>query len=326
MRNTNPVAITTRPPLEIHKARPTASRALSRTCGADPRRHGIGRSLPAPRSGRQTVVLLHSSAATARQWDVLAERLRPGFDVQAVDLHVDQLRARRPDGRPLSLQDDAALVLPIIERAGGVHLIGHCYGGALAMYLAAQWPSQVRSLAVYEPALFRLLADYGPQRAATREALGMADRVRSLMARGRAAAAAETFVDYWGGAFTWARLGPDGQRPLVSRMQTVMRQLDPVCTEALPSAQLAQLTMPVLCLSGAQSPAAASGIADLLRVHLPQAHHETLGGAGHMAPITHAQAVNDRLICFLGANVLLRSHAEQSRYDLGGRPDDLTSI
>ena len=326
MSTITPVASTTRPALEIHETRPAASRALSRTRGPDPRRRGVGRSLPASRSGRQSVVLLHSGAATARQWDALAERLRPGFDVHAVDLHVDPQRARRPDGQALSLQEDAALVLPIIERAGSAHLIGHGYGGALAMVVAAQRPSLVRSLAVYEPALFRLLTDHDPQSAATREAIGMADRVRSMVARGQSAAAAQTFVDYWCGPFSWARLGPEGQRPLLLRMQTVARQLEALCCEALPSQQLARLTMPTLCLSGAQSPAAALSVADLLRLCLRQAQHETLAGMGHMAPITNPQAVNTRLICFLGVNVLSRGHAEQTPYDPDARPDDLTSF
>ncbi len=38
-------------------------------------------------SERQTVVLLHSSASSSRQWSALVELLGPRFDVRAVDLH-----------------------------------------------------------------------------------------------------------------------------------------------------------------------------------------------------------------------------------------------
>jgi pimeloyl-ACP methyl ester carboxylesterase len=40
-----------------------------------------------PSKPRPTIVLLHSSASSARQWERLADRLRDRFYVHAVDLH-----------------------------------------------------------------------------------------------------------------------------------------------------------------------------------------------------------------------------------------------
>ena len=109
---------------------------------------------------RETVVLLHSSAASARQWDALAERLRPRFEVHAIDLHGHGRQAPWRGDRPLSVHDEAALALPAIERAGAVHLVGHSYGAAVALHLAAARPSRVGSLALYEALPFRLLAEH----------------------------------------------------------------------------------------------------------------------------------------------------------------------
>ena len=254
-------------------------------------------------SGRQTIVLLHSSAASARQWDALAERLRPGFDVHAIDLHGHGRQASWHGDRALSVHDEAALMLPVIERAGGAHLIGHSYGAAVALHLAAARPSLVRSLAVYEPVLFRLLADHEPLGAAAREAFQLAEGMRALVAGGRSAAAAECFVDYWSGACTWARMGPERQQAVVSRMPVVLQHFDALYTEPLPTTRLARLNMPVLCLAGGRSTAAALRIAGLLRAFLPAAQHETLPGLGHMGPITHAALVNDRLLRFHGVDL-----------------------
>ena len=252
---------------------------------------------PAEHSTRETAILLHSSAASARQWDALAERLRPAFDVHAIDLHGHGRQAPWRGDRGLSVHDEAALVLPIIERAGGAHLIGHSYGGAVAMHLAAARPSLVRSLAVYEPVLFRLLADHDPLGAAASEAFNLAGSMRVLVADGQAAAAAERFVDYWSGASAWSRMGPDRQRAVVSRMAVVVQHFDTLYSEPLPAARL---TMPVLCLAGGLSTAAALRIAALLRALLPDAQHEMLRGMGHMGPITHATQVNDRFLRFHG--------------------------
>lgn len=256
---------------------------------------------------RHTIILLHSSAASARQWDALAERLRPAFDVHAIDLHGHGRQADWGGEQALSVHDDAALALPAIERAGAVHLIGHSYGGAVAMHLAAARPSLVRSLAVYEPVLFRLLADHEPHGAAAREAFDLAAHMRALVGAGLAAAAAEHFVDYWSGAFAWAGLAPHRQAAVVSRMPVVVQHFDTLHAETLTTARL---TMPVLCLSGERSTAAARRIAGLLRALLPGAQHETLAGLGHMGPITHAPLVNDRLLRFHGlGEPCVREHA-----------------
>lgn len=253
------------------------------------------------RADRQTVILLHSSAASARQWDALAERLTPYFDVQAIDLHGHGRQAGWSARRPLSLHDDAALALPALERAGGAHLIGHSYGAAVAMHLAAARPERVRSLAVYEPVLFRLLADHEPRGAAAREAFELAATMRERVAAGQMAAAAERFVDYWSGASAWAGLAAHQQRAIVSRMPVVVQHFDTLLAQALPMAPLQRLAAPLLCLAGARSTAAALRVAGLLRALLPGARHETLAGLGHMGPITHAPLVNERLLRFLGA-------------------------
>ena len=248
---------------------------------------------------RPTVVLLHSSAASARQWDMLAERLRPAFDVHAIDLHGHGGQARWQGPRALSVHDEAALVLPVIECAGGAHLIGHSYGAAIALHLAVARPSLVHSLVVYEPVLFGLLADHEPQGAAAQEAFDLAEAMRVWVAEGRAEAAAERFVDYWSGGAAWQRLAPQQQRSVVSRMPVVVQHFDALYREMLPPEHLARLTMPVLCLSGRRSTAAALRIAGLLRALLPDAQHETLPGAGHLGPITHPSLVNERLLGFL---------------------------
>jgi pimeloyl-ACP methyl ester carboxylesterase len=255
---------------------------------------------PAFGKTRPTVVLLHSSAASARQWDALAEQLQPRFDVHAIDLHGHGKQGPWTGERPLSVHDEAQQVLPLIERAGGAHLIGHSYGGAVAMHLAAARPLLVRSLAVYEPVVFSLLAEHEPLSDAAHEAFNVAVQMRSLVTAGRADAAAERFVDYWSGGPAWFRMGPQQQRSVVSRMPIIVQHFDALYGEALPRSRLARLTMPVLCLTGSRSTAAARRIGALLRALLPTQQHETLPGLSHMGPITHPALVNEHLLRFHG--------------------------
>lgn len=248
---------------------------------------------------RPAVVLLHSSAASARQWDALAARLWPAFDVHAIDLYGHGKQPAWAHHRAMSLRDEAALVLPLLEQTGGAHLVGHSYGGAIAMYIASRHPDLVHSLAVYEPVLFKLLTDHDPHDAAIIEGLAAFERIGAHMAADRLEDAARTFVDYWSGPSSWDRLLPEWRRPVVARMPSVAQQFHIVCQESLPAASLEKLSMRTLCLAGDRTTAAAARVAWLLRRLLPGADHRLLSGMGHMGPLTHAPVVNEQLADFL---------------------------
>jgi pimeloyl-ACP methyl ester carboxylesterase len=254
-----------------------------------------------PAAGRSTVVLLHASASSSRQWDLLGQALRTTHDVHAIDLHGHGRREAWARLRPLSLHDDAALALEALAGRGGGHLVGHSYGGAVALHLAARPPSLVRSLALYEPVLFGLLAERAPDSAGTREAFAIADGLQALVAQGRAAVAAEVFVDYWSGRGSWRLMGEDRQRSIASRMPTIVAHFATLTVEPLPAAWPQRLSMPTLVMHGTRTTAAAHALAELLSELLPAAAHEAMPGLGHMGPLTHAALFNARLLRFLRA-------------------------
>src|SRR5262249_58233939 len=85
----------------------------------------------------ETVVLLHATASSGAQWRALAEILRPCAHVLAPDLYGYGETDSWPGHGPISLADEAALadaVLPAGE--GPIHLVGHSYGGAVALRFA----------------------------------------------------------------------------------------------------------------------------------------------------------------------------------------------
>jgi pimeloyl-ACP methyl ester carboxylesterase len=252
-----------------------------------------------PAVRRPAVVLLHASASSSRQWDLLVQALRQTHEVHAIDLHGHGRREAWTELRPLSLHDDAALALNVLERCGGGHLVGHSYGGAVALHLAARHPSLVRSLALYEPVVFSVLAERVPHSAGAREVFAIAAGMHALVAQGRAAVAAEVFVDYWSGPGTWKLMGEDRQRSIVSRMPTVVSHFATLIREPLPPTSPQRLPMPMLVIHGSRTTAAAHALADLLRERLPAAVHEAMAGLGHMGPLTDAARVNARLLRFL---------------------------
>jgi len=270
---------------------------------------------------RPLVIALHASASSARQWRALATRLEPqgaaaaravtGYRVLAVDLHDHGVGptwtmggARRA---PLTLEDEAALVAPLLAEAGrvgdggGVHLVGHSYGGAVALKVACQHPQHVRSLVLYEPVAFRLLLDDPASHAETQEALAVTAEMQTRLERDDVAGAAQHFVDYWSGSGTWQGMPAEARASVAERMPIVMQHFGALFNERQQVAAVSRLAVPTLVLSGERTVATARRIAQRLRTLLANAAHETLPGLGHMGPVTHAEFVAERIAVHLQA-------------------------
>lgn len=248
-----------------------------------------------------TVVLLHSSGSSSRQWDALTEILRPTRRVVAVEFHGHGSRAACSGVAGSCLADDAALVEPLLAGAGGVHLIGHSYGGAIALELAAAHPRRVRSVSVFEPVLFRLLVEDDATSPVMRELFAVVAGMTACLAEHRPMEAARRFVEFWTGPRDWLAMPAGRQRAIAARMATVIGHFHGLFGAPSPLRGLASLEMPVLCLTGAQTVSATRRIGDLLADLLRTGLHETLSVMGHMGPITHAEHVNRRLLAFLVA-------------------------
>jgi pimeloyl-ACP methyl ester carboxylesterase len=255
-------------------------------------------------ASRPTVVLLHSSASSARQWDSLATLLEPRFRVRAIDFHSHGKQPAWPGPAAPTLADEAALALGwVLAEADGAHVVGHSYGGAVALKLASMAPGSVRSVLAYEPVLFRwVLGDTTGRRGAGRGILDTVETMSGRLRVGDAHGAARRFIDFWSGGGTWDAIPPGAQEKIAERMPAVLGQFDALFEEPLDAVQLARLTVPMSFLSGGDTVAVTRRIAEICRVALPQARHEVLPGLAHMGPITHAAQVNARIVAHLEAH------------------------
>jgi len=245
------------------------------------------------------VVCLHANAASSSQWRSLMELLAPKFRVFAPDLHDAGRGPTWPAEREMALRDEAALVAPVLERAGTpLALVGHSYGAAVALIAALANPRRVHAMALYEPTLFALIDGAKPR---PNDADGIRCVLRdcaALVERGRLDAAAERFVDYWMWPGAW-RETPEARRPAISAsLRFVRRAGHAVFTEATPLEAFRALRMPILYMTGRHTTPSALGVARCLVPVLPNVEYVELD-AGHMGPVTHAELVNETIRRFL---------------------------
>jgi pimeloyl-ACP methyl ester carboxylesterase len=246
------------------------------------------------------VVCFHSNASHSGQWRALMDQLAPRFEVVAVDSYGAGKSPDFAQAHELRLADEVALARPLLDSpAGPVFLVGHSYGAAVALKAALTHPHLVAGLALYEPTVFSLvLATQHPQRVQ-----GIADAVaaaEAALAAGDAAGASRAFIDFWMGNGAWARTPPERQPAIEQSIRHVGRWAQALMTEpaTLPEFS-AGIPMPVLYMTGDQSPDSSISVAELLAPALPQATRLQFPGLGHMGPITHPAAVNAAIEEFL---------------------------
>lgn len=239
-------------------------------------------------------VLLHGTASTGGQWKSLTGWLAPSHLVRAPDLP-GYGSAKAQAGGAGDLIADAAPAIALIEAHGApAHLVGHSYGGAVALAIATSRPDLVRSLSLIEPVAFYLLRDGDAgDRRLQREILLVEDRIRSAIESGVPELGMARFVDFWNGEGSWARLDPAKQVHLCSQIGRVAANFAAIAHEPCRLAQIRAIRCPTLLLRAERSPEPVRRIVGILAAAIARGSRlAEIPGAGHMAPLTHPQLVD----------------------------------
>jgi pimeloyl-ACP methyl ester carboxylesterase len=227
------------------------------------------------------VVLVHASGLGAAQWGAIAPRLAARHRVLAMDLLGCGETDAWPDADRFDIDEDLAIVQAVAEQAAApAHVVGHSYGGALALRLASRAPSLVRSLTVFEPVAFGVLEAHDPEGAASLNAAMHPAFLDPLT--GGSPAWVERFIDFWNGPGAWGRMGPGRKAALAA---TGRKSWLEVCGLLRNPDRSFDIRCPTLLLQGTRSPRAAEGVCRVLEGMIPGARRIVLDGAGHMAPV-----------------------------------------
>lgn len=182
---------------------------------------------------------------------------------------------------PFTVDENAKDVLEILDGMPSV-LIGHSYGGNIALRVAELAPHLVRGVSTYETPLS--WTDWWPNDSAGAAAVSANNPEM----------AAERFMIRMIGQKRWDQLPEHTQqqrrkegRALTGELSS-LRSGSPWTGEAI--------TCPVLCGYGSRAlPHHIEGASALVRM-LPQATMVCIEGAGHGAPISHPQDFCDQLV------------------------------
>lgn len=237
-------------------------------------------------------LLLHCSLAHSGAFAGLMARLEDRLAMRAMDLPGHGGTGLEPG---VNGQDQAvADALGLLRDRAPAHLVGHSFGGTVALRLALEAPALAASLTLIEPVQFSLLAEADPAAFAAETAFQAT--YMAAAADGDWALAARRFLRRWGD-------GPAGADPVpsayaVARMPLVAGEGQTVADPAharVHVADLARLACPLLLVQGTDSPPVAGAILDVIATAVPHARRLAVAGAGHMVPITRPAPVAEAI-------------------------------
>ena len=236
------------------------------------------------------VLALHCALASGATWRGVAGHL-PNARLICPDLPGHGNAPGWDVGR--DFQDQALELALAAMPEGPVDILGHSFGGTLALRLAVEHPDRVRSLALVEPVMFAA-ADADARSAHAKEMAPFAE----AMERGDREAAAAAFHAFWGTG-QWAALPGAARDAIAARIHLIPASEPAILRDVHDVLPRLPGDLPVLIVTRRAPPDIVGAIVRGLRDRLAQARTLRIG-EDHMIPITAAGDLAEALADFWG--------------------------
>ena len=254
-------------------------------------------------AGRPTL-LLHSTGVGSIQWLRFARRLKDRVCFIPDFMNYPPSDAWSGEGPPDWRVDLEACRTLVLSQSEPVDIIGHSYGGHIALHLAHDHPDRIRKMALHEPIAWGVFQDAGPP--AMQEAFGTLRQRFFPEPPLSVEAWLLKFVDYWNGDGAWAALSEKRRQTWRDRFQKIHYEVRHLCFDPYTLDHWATMTTPTcITVSEHATPEEATACA-LLAERIPSVHCLPTPG-GHLAPMTHSADVLPVLAAAIDAPLPQRS-------------------
>ena len=244
-----------------------------------------------------TVIALHCSLGSGRQWAHLAETLGQSHRILAPDI-AGYGNDPGPFEMPTTLAEEVeALTYGLAEATGPIHLVGHSYGGAIAFKIATDSPlaHRVRSLTLIEPVLPTLLLESGADRRLHDRFVVLAHTLYEDLSDGHFSEAIDKFLAFWAGSGSSENISTKTRIRLIEHAEKLAFDFEAALGEKDVAPAAAAIQIPTLLFSGGLSPYLTQRIVQRLASTINGAKTRHLPAAGHMLPISHAAIINPEI-------------------------------
>ncbi len=189
------------------------------------------------------------------------------------------------------VEDLAALIKEI--GLAPAHIVGHSYGGTIALFLALGHPEVVRTLVLAEPAPWAALDNVPGMEADLKAFLDFAAAYAQALASGDAERIVKTLWDF---VAPGENLPSEIHNTLVSNVPAakVEKGARFTCEDAR------HITKPTLVLAGDRSPMVFRHMAEIVARCVAGGELASIPGASHFMQLMNPQGFNDAVLAFVG--------------------------
>lgn len=235
------------------------------------------------------ILCLHSSGLSGAQWARLAQALSLEYEVSAPNL-LGYGGCPDPIVEPFRFEQEVERLLGMLEQPA--ILIGHSYGGFLALQLALRAPEKVGALVAFDPIAWGALRSTEP------EALEPLKELRFAKPETDREEWLESFVDFWGEPGSWNRMSPRARQSMTDSYPKMRQEVASLVFDNTPHTVYETLRLPTLLMGGHDTPRVQQKVTEALHRAIVGSDFQVIPG-GHMAPITHGEEFLARVREFL---------------------------
>lgn len=248
------------------------------------------------------VVLVHGSLGDYRTWTGEMDDFATKYHVIAYSLRNHYPNNQWTDGQPYSVQVHVADLVALLQtlNLGPVNLVGHSYGGVMAVLVAKEHPELIRTLILAEASLGALVANNEEAKPDLAQFSATAKAAQGLVQNGQSEQAAVTFFDFVnapGGGFKgMPEFYQNGIRQNASTIKPMLASPPPpsfTCDDAK------TISMPTLLIEGELTQKYRKMVNAELRRCMPNATVVTVAGAAHPLEMINPKGFNEAVLQFL---------------------------
>ena len=263
--------------------------------------HGV--ELHTVRAGHGVpLIFIHGAMGDWRSWSAQWDAFTARFDCVSYSRRYsfpNRNDMPSPHHSALDEAHDLALLMDAMHIEQAV-LVGSSYGGFTALALAVESPSRVQAVIAVEPPMMKY-AHQTPEGLAIAQAFrrDVIEPANAAFRAGLDERAAQIMTGGINGAQSTVNVGPALERRLQNLRAMKMLALSSDEFPWLSPDQLGNLAMPILLLSGRQTPDVHRAIFHNVCAAMPQARHAWIEGAGHGVTREQPDAFNQLALDFL---------------------------
>ncbi|MDA7592968.1 alpha/beta hydrolase [Rhodobacteraceae bacterium] len=238
------------------------------------------------------VLLIHSTVAGNKQWRKLVEYLSPNYRVLAPNLFGYGTTPEWSKNRHQTLIDQVDLLADFFEQNESISIVGHSFGGSVAMMAAKKYPAKIKKLILIEPNPFYLLKHHSDHDS-YQEALNLRDIIKTNAYKETWGQAAEKFADYWNGSGTWKQMDGLRREKFAEALKPNFHEFDCVINETTSLEEWRDiLPQNTHILFSKQTVNSIRKIVTIFEETMPNWIFHSYSEGTHMAPLTHPNIVN----------------------------------